>query len=105
MRLALAATAASSILVVRSHASITSHCCDVGSQVNFAHAVQRPQRLGPTPNHLQVLLHPVAAISMSGAMSGARPASGRHPKVHPKAEPTVIASPPISNSFFTRPNS
>jgi len=99
VRLALAATAAPSILIIRSHASITSHCCGLDPAIRNARFSACEER-DCAQSSSGVIAPGWPPFPMSGAMSGVWPARGRHPKVHPKAEPTVIASRPISNSFF-----
>jgi hypothetical protein len=109
VRFTRAASAASSILVIRSHASITSHCCGPGFALRSIAPQGNPAAVksGNAPNHLQVLLHPGTAIPMSGAVSGVQVSPRLSPAVvfrmiTPKAEATVAGSGPISNSFLHR---
>jgi hypothetical protein len=83
MRLALAATAAPSIVVVRSHASITSHCCGLGSQTNFAHAFQRLRRTGCAQSSSGVIAPGGRHFDVGGhvrGVAGLRPSSEGSPQ-------------------------
>jgi hypothetical protein len=60
MRLARAATATPSILIIRSHASITSHCCGPGF------ALRRPRRIEFTSGEIRKCAQSSSGVSSPG---------------------------------------